>query len=280
MSDKHSHSDEKLQSEVKVTTSFIGTLIGTIVVPVAFLVLIAAIVYNIYATKPVKEDAEVVNQRIKPIGDVAVLDPNAPVVLKSGEEVYKGLCINCHGAGLLGAPKAGDKGVWGKVISQGQQTLFNHALQGIRAMPAKGGNPDLEDTEVQRAVIYMANLAGANWKNSSPTEPAAQQANTVAKASDGSEAPKDSADKKQESQKIDGKKVFESTCVACHGTGVAGAPKAGDKSAWGARIAQGKAVLYTNALKGIRAMPAKGGNASLSDEEVKAAVDHLTSLAQ
>ncbi len=275
MSDKHSRSDEKLQSEVKVTSSFIWTLIGTVVVPVAFLVLIAAIVYNIYATKPVKEDAEIVNQRIKPIGDVAVRDPNAPVVLKSGEEVYKGLCINCHSAGLLGAPKIGDKGVWGKLIAQGQQTLFDHAIKGIRAMPAKGGNPDLEDTEVQRAVVYMANLSGANWKAS---EEAASVARTPVTATD-VENNKDS-DKKQEVQKIDGKKIYDSACMACHGVGVAGAPKAGDKSAWSTSVAKGKTALYISAIQGVRAMPAKGGNPSLSDEEVKAAVDYLVSLAQ
>lgn len=77
-----------------------------------------------------------------------------------------------------------------------------------------------------------------------------------------------------------GKSTYESACAACHGAGVAGAPKTGDKAAWSARIAQGKGKLYEHALKGFQGkagfMPAKGGNSSLSDEDVKAAVDYMT----
>jgi cytochrome c5 len=79
---------------------------------------------------------------------------------------------------------------------------------------------------------------------------------------------------------VDGGAVYSANCGACHAAGVAGAPKTGDKGAWSARIAQGKDTLYQHAIKGIRAMPAKGGNAALSDAEVKAAVDHLVGLAK
>lgn len=77
---------------------------------------------------------------------------------------------------------------------------------------------------------------------------------------------------------VDGKAVFEKACTACHGTGVMNSPKAGDKAAWAPRVAQGKPTLYEHALKGLRMMPAKGGNAALSDNEVKAAVDYLVGL--
>lgn len=81
---------------------------------------------------------------------------------------------------------------------------------------------------------------------------------------------------------VDGKKVYEGLCMACHGTGAAGAPKAGDKGAWGPRIAQGKETLFKHALGGFTgksgAMPAKGGNPALSDAEVKAAVEHLMGM--
>jgi cytochrome c5 len=81
---------------------------------------------------------------------------------------------------------------------------------------------------------------------------------------------------------VDGKATFQATCFACHGTGAAGAPKAGDKGAWGPRVAKGKAKLYEHALKGFTGksgmMPAKGGNAGLSDAAVKAAVDYMVSL--
>ena len=77
-----------------------------------------------------------------------------------------------------------------------------------------------------------------------------------------------------------GEEVYSSTCVACHGTGVAGAPKTGDKSAWAPRIAQGAAMLYEHALKGFKAMPAKGGSSALSDDEVKAGVDYQVAKAK
>ena len=75
--------------------------------------------------------------------------------------------------------------------------------------------------------------------------------------------------------KVDGKATYESVCTVCHGAGIAGAPKFGDKAAWAPRIKQGMDTLHASALKGKGAMPAKGGNASLSDEQVKAAVDYM-----
>jgi cytochrome c5 len=77
-----------------------------------------------------------------------------------------------------------------------------------------------------------------------------------------------------------GKSTFDSTCSVCHGTGVAGAPKFGDKAAWAPRIKTGKEALYNSALHGKNAMPPKGGNASLSDDAVKAAVDYMVTAAQ
>ena len=78
----------------------------------------------------------------------------------------------------------------------------------------------------------------------------------------------------------DGATVYNSVCGACHGTGAAGAPKAGDKAAWSARLGQGKDALYKSAIAGKGAMPPKGGAAYLSDGEIKAAVDHLIGLAK
>ena len=72
-----------------------------------------------------------------------------------------------------------------------------------------------------------------------------------------------------------GKATYDATCSACHGTGVAGAPKVGDKAAWAPRLKGGKEALYATALKGKGAMPPKGGNLTLADADVKAAVDYL-----
>jgi cytochrome c5 len=79
-----------------------------------------------------------------------------------------------------------------------------------------------------------------------------------------------------------GETVYNAACTACHGPGIAGAPKSGDKAAWAPRIAQGKPTLYEHAIKGFQGkagvMPAKGGNTSLSDDDVKAAVDYMIAL--
>ena len=78
----------------------------------------------------------------------------------------------------------------------------------------------------------------------------------------------------------DGATVFNTVCGACHNTGVAGAPKSGDKAAWAPRIATGNDALYKSVIAGKGAMPPKGGAADLSDDEIKGAVDHLVGLAK
>jgi cytochrome c5 len=74
-----------------------------------------------------------------------------------------------------------------------------------------------------------------------------------------------------------GESIFNTTCTACHSTGAAGAPKIGDKTAWGPRLKDGMPAVYAFAMKGKGAMPPKGGNASLSETDVKAAVDFMVS---
>jgi cytochrome c5 len=83
---------------------------------------------------------------------------------KSGEEVYKAVCSMCHQAGMLNAPKFGDIQSWAPRLAQGYETLVQHAIKGIRSMPAKGGNASLSDAEVAGAVLYMTNSSGANFK--------------------------------------------------------------------------------------------------------------------
>ncbi len=81
-----------------------------------------------------------------------------------------------------------------------------------------------------------------------------------------------------------GKTTYDATCALCHGTGIAGAPKFGDKSAWAPRIATGMPTLYDHALKGFQGkagmMPPKGGNGSLSDDDARAAVDYMINAAK
>jgi cytochrome c5 len=81
---------------------------------------------------------------------------------KSGTEVYENVCKACHGAGLAGAPKAGDKGAWAPRISQGKPTLYEHALKGFTGkagvMPPKGGRTDLSDDLIKQAVDHIVSL--------------------------------------------------------------------------------------------------------------------------
>ncbi len=72
-----------------------------------------------------------------------------------------------------------------------------------------------------------------------------------------------------------GEAVYSKACIVCHSTGVAGAPKVGDKAAWEPRLAQGMDTLMSTALKGKGAMPPKGGHASLSDAEIKSAIEYM-----
>ncbi|MCC6715972.1 MAG: cytochrome c5 family protein [Gammaproteobacteria bacterium] len=81
------------------------------------------------------------------------------------------------------------------------------------------------------------------------------------------------------SRPIDGAAIAQGVCMACHQAGMNGAPKFANKVAWTPRIAQGREKLYENAIKGLRGMPARGGNPSLTDDEVKAAVDYMVKVA-
>ena len=81
-----------------------------------------------------------------------------------------------------------------------------------------------------------------------------------------------------------GEALFQQTCSACHAAGIAGAPKAGDKAAWGPRIAKGSPTLYDHAIHGFQGtagvMPAKGGRTDAPDDLVKQAVDYMVGLAK
>jgi cytochrome c5 len=212
-----------------------------------------------------------VENNIRPFAKLEAVDANAPKVEKSGQEVYDSVCGACHGSGALGAPKYQNKGDWAPRNGKGLDTLVKHALEGFKQMPARGGNPDLSDTEITRAIVYMANAAGAKFKE--PAAPAPRAPVAVAATAAAPAAP-------DAVELAKGKKVFDGTCKACHETGVAGAPKFGDKAAWAPRIKTGFEALYTSALKGKNTMPAKGGNATLTYADVKAAVDYMVSKAK
>ena len=146
----------------------LAAAVGVFAAPVIAIILIVQLVLSIQAGHVDKDDPRmadaVVKERIKPFGEVKAIDPNAPRVEKTGEAVYTESCASCHGSGALGAPKFGNKGDWAKRNGQGFDTLVKNATNGIRAMPPRGGNPDLSDIEMSRVVAYMANSGGASFK--------------------------------------------------------------------------------------------------------------------
>jgi cytochrome c5 len=149
-------------------------------IPIALIGLLSQLVTGV--RPPGSQDAETgVLNRIKPVGEVTVADATAPQASMTGERVYQEVCKVCHEAGLVGAPKLGDKAAWAPRIKRGIDALYASALNGKDQMPPKGGNRNLADIEVQRAVVYMANLAGAKF-NEPPaaSAPAAASASTPA----------------------------------------------------------------------------------------------------
>ncbi|MEO1766919.1 c-type cytochrome [Thiobacter aerophilum] len=146
----------------------IVALIGGFAAPIIAIVLIVQLVLSIQASHIDKDDPQLadlaVRERIKPVAEVKSVDPNAPRVERTGEQVYQAVCTSCHQAGALGAPKFGNKADWAPRIAQGYETLIKHAIEGIRGMPPRGGDPDISDIEIARTVAYMANSAGANFQ--------------------------------------------------------------------------------------------------------------------
>lgn len=142
------------------------------------------------------------------------------------------------------------------------------------AQLAVGSKAKPEDTAA-RAEAIAKRLQPAGSVVVDPNAPAPVAVAAVAVAPPGAAAPAAAG-----GDAAKGKSVYDAACMACHAAGVAGAPKAGDKAAWAPRLKTGKDALYTAVLKGKGAMPPKGGNASLSDGDVKAAVDYLVGLAK
>jgi cytochrome c5 len=237
-----------------------------VIIAIILIVKLVVSIHESHINVPANE-AQVL-ERIKPVGEVAVLGANAPKVERSGEQVFNAVCTSCHTSGALNAPRFGNRSDWAPRIAKGFDALVKNAIHGINAMPPRGGSTDFSDAEIAGAVAYMANSAGAKIKvtaSSFPSEPAAAAKETgpaAAPAPTSASAP-------------DGKAIYEATCSACHGTGVAGAPKFGDKAAWAPRIKKGMDSLVDSALKGKNAMPPKGGNTSLSDADIKAVVEYM-----
>ncbi|WP_053293315.1 c-type cytochrome [Burkholderia pseudomallei] len=290
---------------IKTPGQLIAVVIASFVIPIAIIVLFATYANHAFRTGAGTDGLsdEAVAKRIAPLAQVDIKDANAPRVYKTGEEVYKAVCATCHGTGAAGAPKFGDAAAWAPRIAAGYDEVLHLALTGKGAMPPRGGtNPDdYSDYEIARAVVYMANQGGAKFAE--PAQPAANAAPASGAAAASAPGASDAAANSQaaaamaaiaalpkageapaaganaESSASAGKALYESTCQACHATGVLNAPKFGNKADWAPRLKDSMDTVYNFALHGKGAMPPKGGS-NASDADVKAAVDYMVNAAK
>ncbi len=170
MSDNSHDQHEAHTGPVKTPKQMLLLSVASFVIPVFIIIGLVFYVTSFNKEAPGAGDADrALAQRIQKVGMVEVRDANRP--LKSGEEVYRAQCTACHASGAAGAPKFGDVAAWAPRIKQGFETLINSALKGKGAMGAQGGG-DFNDTEIARAVAFMANNGGGKFEE--PKAPAAE----------------------------------------------------------------------------------------------------------
>jgi cytochrome c5 len=168
MSDQHH--EEAHTGPIKTPKQLLIAVLYSFVLPV--FIIIGLVAYVTSANKPQagsSTEPEAIAARIQKVGSVEIKDANRAA--RTGEDVYKAQCAACHVAGAAGAPKFGDVGAWSARVAKGYDTLLTSALKGKGAMGAQGGG-DFEDFEIGRAVVYMANAAGAKFAE--PKKPEAK----------------------------------------------------------------------------------------------------------
>lgn len=280
--------EEDHSGPIKTPKQLLLAVFFSFVVPV--FAIIALVYYVSSDNKPAAGTGDLekaVAQRIQKIGIVEIRDANRP--LKTGSEVYAAQCAACHATGAAGAPKFGDAAAWAPRIKTGFEALWNSALKGKNAMGPQGGG-DFDDVEIGKAVAHLANAAGAKFAEpqkaaaaadagaaAAPVAPAAPAA--AAAATPAAPVVVAAAAPAAASKAGVGEALYKQACLACHASGVAGAPKFGDKAAWAPRIQTGLDMLTASVIKGKNAMPPKGGS-SASDADIRAAVEYMVSAAK
>ena len=252
-----------------VKGSALTTFIGGIVILLAVLFFLVKLATGGYYSDVADMAPTAVETRIKPAGSLTMGD-GTPIGQRTGEQVFTKVCAQCHAADVNVAfsPKVTHNADWAPRIAKGFDTLVKHAIDGFVGaqggnMPARGGDTTLTDDEVARAVAYMANQSGANF-----TAPEVQA---------GSDAASGAASGEQAAAGGNGEAVFNKLCVACHAANSTfpNSPKITHEADWAPRIAQGRETLMKHAIEGFKTMPAKGGDPSLSNADVEAAVIYM-----
>ncbi len=283
-----SDADHDLPHEgpIKTPKQLVWAVVASLVIPiVAIIVLVNSVVSQ--KTPAAGSDAltaEAVAKRLQPVSRVEVKDATDTASFKSGEQVYAGQCAACHAGGVAGAPKLGDSAAWAPRVKTGYDALLISALKGKGAMGAQGGG-DYNDVEIGRAVVYLANQSGGKLEEpkvaAAPAAAAPAAAATPAPAPAVVAAPAAVVAAAPAAPVLVAKvdavpALYTQACAVCHLSGVANAPKLGDKAAWAPRLAAGVDGLTASAIKGKGAMPPRGGSAG-SDAEIKAVVAYMVS---
>lgn len=288
------HHEEAHTGPIKKPKQLLLAVLFAFVVPILVIIGLVKFVTSSETTGPGAGNPEMAKAvRLQKVGTIEIRDANRP--LRGGEEVYKSQCAACHATGAAGAPKFQDAAAWGPRLKQGLETLVHSSLAGKGAMAPQGGG-EFNDTEIARGVVFMANAAGGNFPEPKPpanaSDAAAAAATPAAPAASAAPAPVAAATPATPTAPAAaeaaaapvaasnvGKGIYDTTCVVCHSSGVAGAPKFGDKAAWAPFIAQGMDQIVAKATKGVGAMPPKGGSTA-SDADFKAAVQYMVDAAK
>jgi cytochrome c5 len=160
------------EGPIKTPKQLVWAVFFAFAIPIAIIVLLTNYV-NSAGKTGAGSDAlgeMAVAERIQPVGRISIKEALPAGVLRSGEDVYKAVCSACHAAGTVGAPKFQDAAAWAARLGQGYDGLLNSALKGKGAMAPQGGG-EYNDTEIGRAVVFMANAAGGKFDE--PKAPAA-----------------------------------------------------------------------------------------------------------
>lgn len=279
------HHEEAHTGPIKKPKQLLLAVLFSFVVPIFVIIGLVKFVTSSETTGPGTGNPEMAKAvRLQKVGTIEIRDANRP--LRGGEEVYKSQCAACHATGAAGAPKFQDTAAWGPRLKQGLDTLVHSALAGKGAMAAQGGG-EFNDTEIARGVVYMANAAGGSFPEPKPPAGAAGAASADAApvaaaepaAAPAAEAAPATAAPAPAAASNVGKSIYDTTCMACHSSGVAGAPKFGDKAAWAPFIAKGMDDMVKKATQGVGAMPPKGGSTA-SDADFKAAIQYMVDAAK
>jgi len=172
MSDATHPDSDSHEGPIRTPKQLVAVLVAAFALPV--IIIIMLINFVAWESKPGAGSdafsAAAVARRIAPVGVSDYKDITDVKSMKTGEQVFEAQCTVCHTSGAVGAPKIGDVAAWAPRIKTGFDALLNSALKGKGNMPAQGGG-DATDFEIARAVVYMANKAGAKFDE--PKLPAA-----------------------------------------------------------------------------------------------------------